>query len=246
VRRLLALVVVVGFLPTISDAEERRGRGHVTRLESPAGYFQIVRAWHTATPGKLAPLDQSGRPQLVLHAMYVDETVILPAATDMGGFLPCDLARATHALREPSSGNEQAIEPRTVDVLYRIQRRFGAQEIRVMSAYRTPKKGNSQGLHAMGRAVDFVVPGAADEDVARYARQMGFVGVGVYPLGGFVHVDVRVHSYFWRDASGPKHRSRERGILGELARSSDDAAIARGEAPPVADLTRGSNEDEDE
>jgi hypothetical protein len=80
-----------------------------------------------------------------------------------------------------------------------------------------------------GRAIDLVVPGASDEEVAKFAREQGFVGVGVYPVSGFLHVDVRERSYFWVDKSGPGKRSRTRGILTDVAAKSDAAAIARGE-----------------
>jgi hypothetical protein len=71
----------------------------------------------------------------------------------------------------------------------------------------------------------------ADEDVARFVRDIGFVGVGVYPVSQFVHVDIRPRSYFWIDLSGPHMKNRERGILADLAAKSDAAAIARGQAP---------------
>jgi hypothetical protein len=171
--------------------------------------------------------------------MYVDETVELVAASEHGGFAASDLDRAAHALREPATGNAHPIEPRTLDVIYRLQTHFNAHEVRVMSAYRTPTAKSGQGLHGKGRAVDFVIPGTADEDVARFAREQGFVGVGVYPLGSFVHVDVRERSYFWRDKSGPGHRSRERGILLDVARRGDEAALARGERAPLAFGVRG-------
>ena len=210
----------------------RASASHAARPTTPAGYYRIVRAWHTPTPGKAAPLDH-GRPKLVLHAMYIDETVALPAFSDSGGFGAEDLDRAARALREPATGNEHPLEPRTIDMLYRIQTHFEAQEIRVMSAFRTPVPGNGQGLHGKGRAIDFVVPGASDMDVARFARELGFVGVGVYPIGSFVHVNVRERSYFWMDKSGPGHTSRERGILLDVAQRSDAAARARGEVPPL-------------
>jgi hypothetical protein len=126
-----------------------------------------------------------------------------------------------------------------LDVVYQLQAHFGAHEVRVVSAYRTPKPGNSQGNHGRGRAIDFVLPGTTDTDVGRYAREHGFVGVGVYPNAGFVHVDVRQHSYFWIDTSGPGAPSREKGILTDLAARADDLAQQRGESPPPAILGDG-------
>jgi hypothetical protein len=104
----------------------------------------------------------------------------------------------------------------------------------VISGYRAPKPGKASN-HGKGRAIDLVVPGTPDEDVAKFAREIGFVGVGIYPTSGFVHVDVRDRSYFWIDSSGPGKRNRERGILGDLAKRSDAAASARGErgTPPL-------------
>jgi uncharacterized protein YcbK (DUF882 family) len=231
---VLAVAAVVVWC-VVADAQVRRPARAVpsraSRPTTPAGYYRIVRAWHTPSEGKAAPM-LSGRPELVLHAMYIDETMEMPAQTDRGGFSAEDLDRAAHTLREPATGNAHPLEPRTMDMLYRIQTHFEAQEIRVMSAVRTPVPGNGQGLHGKGRAVDFVVPGASDMDVARFARELGFVGVGVYPIGSFVHVDVRERSYFWMDKSGPGHKSRERGILLDVAQRSDAAARTRGELPP--------------
>jgi uncharacterized protein YcbK (DUF882 family) len=231
---LLTLAAVVAWCVVAGAQVHRPVRAvpaRAARPTTPAGYYRIVRAWHTPSAGKTVPMDH-GRPELVLHGMYIDETAVLAAQSDKGGFRAEDLDRAAHVLREPSTGNEHPVEPRTIDLLYRIQTHFEAQEIRVMSAYRTPVPGNGQGLHAKGRAVDFVVPGASDIDVARFARELGFVGVGVYPIGSFVHVDVRERSYFWMDKSGPGHKSRERGILLDVAQRSDTDARARGETPP--------------
>jgi hypothetical protein len=133
-----------------------------------------------------------------------------------------------HVLREPSTGNEHPVDPHVLDLVYRVQTHFGAQEVRIISGYRTPKRGGTSN-HGKGRAIDLVVPGVADEEVAKWAREQGFVGVGVYPVSGFVHLDVRERSYFWVDTSGPHQRSRTRGILAEIAAKSDAAALARGE-----------------
>ncbi len=79
--------------------------------------------------------------------------------------------------------------------------------------------------------------------MAKFARELGFVGVGIYPSSGFVHVDVRDRSYFWVDASAPGRRNRERGILRDLALKSDAAATARGESG-LAPFAIGADVDE--
>ena len=72
---------------------------------------------------------------------------------------------------------------------------------------------------------DLVVPGASDSDVAKFAREVGFVGVGIYPTSGFVHVDARARSYFWVDSSAPGRRNRERGIMGDLSYACGDHVL---------------------
>ena len=193
----------------------------------PPRYRQYVNTWHTPAANRAAPLDEAGRPKLVLVSLNTGDRFELAAATSRGGFAASDLDRAAHVLRDTGSGNEHPIEPRVFDVIYRIQTHFQAQEIRVISGYRTPHGRSSN--HGRGRAVDIVVPGASDADVAKFAREVGFCGVGIYPSSGFVHVDVRDRSYFWVDASAPGRRNRERGILGDLASRSDAQALARGE-----------------
>jgi uncharacterized protein YcbK (DUF882 family) len=240
-RRSALAMVLASALSSVASADGPvvHGSSHVSRPTIPSGYFYSVRYLHTPTPGRKAPVDIAGRPELVLRSVNLNESEAFMAADDTGGFASTDLPRAQHVLRESSTGHEFPVEPRVLDVLYLIQRHFNAQEIRVISAYRTPVEGNGQGNHGRGRAVDFVVPGADDQDVARFARGLGFVGVGLYPIGSFVHVDVRPQSYFWIDRSGPGHTSRERGVLPEIAAASDAAARERGEGPP--NLVPGEN-----
>jgi len=204
-------------------------RPTAARVRPPPGaYRSYVSKWHASDPAAHAPLDPHGRPRLVLVSLNTSDRAELDAASDRGGFAASDLDRASFVLREPSTGNQHPAEPRVVDLAYRIQTHFDAPEIRVISSYRTPHTRNASN-HGRGRAIDMVVPGVPDAEVASYARELGFVGVGIYPTSGFVHVDVRDRSYFWVDASGPGRRDRERAILGKAAAASDEAATARGE-----------------
>lgn len=229
------LVFAVVLVSTAAWAEAPKPR----TASKPAApkYGTYVKNWHTPTAGKVPSIDAAGRPMLAIFSINTNDRVELSAASDNGGFSARDLDRAAFVLREPSSGNLHPVEPRMLDVLYRIQTHFAAQEVRVVSAYRTPHGGSSN--HGQGRAIDLVVPGASDTDVAKFAREVGFVGVGIYPTSGFVHVDARARSYFWVDSSAPGRRNRERGIMGDLAKKSDEKAASRGEraTPPYAIAT---------
>ncbi len=196
--------------------------------KATAGYVKAVKNWHAVEGDEKQPVDGQGRPELVIYSLNTRNKIALRAASDRGGFSTRDLDTLSYVLREPSSGNQHPIDPALADLVYRIQTHFDAPEIRVVSCYRTPRRAHSSN-HGRGRAIDIIVPGATDDAVAKFAREQGFVGVGLYPTSGFVHVDVRSRSYFWIDSSGPGRRNRERGVLGDLAKKSDAAAIARGE-----------------
>jgi uncharacterized protein YcbK (DUF882 family) len=191
-------------------------------------YAQALRGFHAAST-RPAALDERGRPMLVLTTINRDETLAVATFDDDGGFSAADLERLAHLLRS-GEGAQHPMDPRTLGLVYRIQRHFDVPEIRVVSGYRLPRPG-SRSNHGLGRAIDLIVPGVTDEDVAKYARQFGFVGVGIYPTSQFVHLDIRTRSYFWVDASAPHRRNRERGILRDLAAKSDSGALARGQTP---------------
>jgi uncharacterized protein YcbK (DUF882 family) len=199
----------------------------------PMSYVEMVRMWHVAPSLSTRPLNADGRPALVLEMINTSERIEMFPERDDGGFSTVDLERASQALRDTKSGEVHAFDARILDLAYQIERHFEAPVLRIISAYRTPHRRHSN--HSRGRALDMVVPGVKDGEVAKFARTLGFVGVGVYPRSGFVHVDSRPKSYFWVDASGPGRRGRVVPILAKLAAASDASAIDRGQAPPDED-----------
>jgi uncharacterized protein YcbK (DUF882 family) len=215
---------------------------HPPTAKAPAPrYASSVRDWHTA-PTAPAPVDPAtGRPLLAVLSLNTRDRAEAAPASEQGGFSARDLDRLAFVLREPASGNQHPIEPRLVDLVYRIQAHFHAPEIRVISAYRTPRPGGTSN-HGRGRAIDMIVPGTSDQELAKFAREQGFSGVGVYPTSGFVHVDVRDRSWFWVDTSGPGRKNRGRGVLGDVAKKSDEQALARGDKP-IAPFAIGNDVD---
>lgn len=199
--------------------------------KAPPGPVAASRGWHQVAPGAKAPVDATGRMQLVLQALNTTDRTTLTAHGDHGGFSAEDLDRAAHVLRDPRTGNEHPVDPRTLDLVYRVAAHFNTPEVRIISGYRTPRPG-TRSNHGNGRAIDCVFAGTSDEEVAKFAREEGFSGVGTYPVSGFVHLDSRDRSYFWVDASGPGRKNRTRGILGDLAAKSDARAVARGDHAP--------------
>lgn len=187
-------------------------------------------SWTRLDENAQPSFDMYGRPMLVLYTLNGRERVKVSVGQD-GGIRSLDLLRIAQLLRSPGTGAVHPIEPELLRTVYALQTHFNAPEVRVISGYRMPK-GRGGSNHGKGRALDFVLPGVKNEDLANYARSMGFKGVGVYPLSGFVHVDVRDRSYFWVDSSAPGKKNRERGILGNVAKASDDAARQRGALPP--------------
>ena len=140
-------------------------------------YREMVRDWH-AQPSDEPATTPEGRPVLALEIINTGERVELSPLRDDGGFSPEDVQRAAHALRDPHSEAEWPADTRLLDLAYRLEMHFEAKALRIISAFRTPRRKHSR--HGTGQAFDLVVPGARDDEVARFARSFGFVGVGLY------------------------------------------------------------------
>ncbi|MDB4936533.1 MAG: Ribonuclease, partial [Labilithrix sp.] len=81
-------------------------------------------------------------------------------------------------------------------------------KLNVVSGYRPTSIGS---MHATGRAIDFRVEGAKNEDVVAFCKTLADTGCGFYPNSSFVHLDVRdpgAGHVSWIDASGPGETPR--------------------------------------
>ncbi|MCS6898761.1 MAG: DUF882 domain-containing protein [Myxococcales bacterium] len=113
-------------------------------------------------------------------------------------------AKAFARLLAPPKGRPHPIHHRLIALIAKVSDHFGGRPIEVVSGFH-PGKGGSPSQHSAGAALDFHIPGVRNEELRDYLRTFDQVGVGYYPNGGFVHLDVRSTSFSWTDTS----RTRE-------------------------------------
>jgi hypothetical protein len=98
------------------------------------------------------------------------------------------------------------VDPKLVMRLAQIAEHFmkaGPVKMEIVSGYRPTSSGS---LHATGKAIDFRLDGAKNEDVVSFCKTLNDTGCGFYPNASFVHIDVRdtgAGHVSWIDASGP-------------------------------------------
>lgn len=107
--------------------------------------------------------------------------------------------RLRHLMRCLRTTAETPVDPRLIDLLYRISQRTG-QKIVLVSGFRAPMFSLAQlSYHTRGMAADIRIPGMTPLMVRDLAASMGVRGIGYYPVSGFVHVDVRDQFTTWTD-----------------------------------------------
>jgi hypothetical protein len=107
----------------------------------------------------------------------------------------------------------------------------GGAKIEVVSGYRPTSIGS---LHATGRAIDFRMDGAKNEDVVAFCKTLNDTGCGFYPNSSFVHVDVRdpgAGHVSWIDASSPGEPPRY------VSQWPEPVAQAKAEKPDMIEKT---------
>lgn len=139
-----------------------------------------------------------------------------------GRLRPAALRRFSRLLRCAHTGKVRAIHWRVLVILYDVWLHFGLPQVTIFSGYRPPEVARLKtSKHVIGRAVDFTLDGVSNARIRDYLRRsFDHVGVGYYPNGFHVHLDVRKHKRFWIDYGG----------VGEAAQYS---------RTPLRDLRRG-------
>lgn len=206
--------------PTVRAKKAHKRRG--CRAFASPEYRRMVRNWRKV-PEIPAPRYRDGFRDLTFYSVNLGERIrLFPFLAD-GSLDPQAVVDIAHILRDKHTDAEHPMEARLIKLLYRLANRFKARQITVISGYRESAADEQlRGNHSRGRAIDIAIPGVSIANLAKEARTLGHVGVGLYPTSGFVHLDVRDGpSYFWIDRSGPGLRGCPFRVAAEVGARAD-------------------------
>ena len=116
-----------------------------------------------------------------------------------------------HVLRCRRTDVEKLMDPQLLTYLSAVYDHFGGKPLEVVSGYRNQRKLSSN--HTKGTASDIRISGVGIKQIKAFAETLdrGGMGIGIYPVSGFVHIDVRPPpSYRWTDYSPPNSNAAEK------------------------------------
>lgn len=137
---------------------------------------------------------------LAFRNLHTDEHAAITYWAD-GAYLDDALREINWVLRDHRTNEMLPMDTALLDLLHRLKQRLDSDAaFHVISAYRSPatnamlvQTGHGvvpMSLHTEGRAIDIRVPNRALATVRTAALHLEAGGVGYYPKGEFVHVDV--------------------------------------------------------
>lgn len=141
-----------------------------------------------------------------LRAENLDEEVRINIYKPDGSFDDAALAKLDELFRCARTGAVRAVRAELYEQLSRFFDHFEGKRIDLVSGFRWAERNSSRHYHAS--AMDIRIKGVSINEMYRFAESLdgGGMGIGLYPVSGFVHVDFRAPgepSYRWTDTTGP-------------------------------------------
>ena len=175
-------------------------------------------ARHPKVSGRVVPEDKLRqdplpRPSGNLHLVFpgVKDEVEVNIYNSDGSYNLDALEEASHVLRCRRTETEKPMDPQLLMLLSHVYDHFGSKPIEIVSGYRNQRKQTSN--HFKGTATDIRIAGVPPKKLREFAETLdgGGMGIGLYPRGQFVHIDVRPPpSYRWIDYSAPGSNEAEK------------------------------------
>ena len=134
-----------------------------------------------------------------LYETHRQETLTAEYWRD-GWYNPDVLAQLSHFVRDWRTDETTDVDPGLLDILFALQRSFGADEpLHIVCGYRSPttnaqlrrrnRRVARNSYHITGQACDIRLPGKGTGALREQAVALEAGGVGYYPRSGFIHVD---------------------------------------------------------
>jgi len=151
------------------------------------------------SPARVVQTTGSRIGKFTMQAANTGEEVEVSLNLDTGEVDAAGYTRLRHFMRCLRTTAETPIDPRLIDLLYRISQRTH-QKIILVSGFRAPMFSLATlSYHTRGMAADIRIPGMTPLMARDLAESMGVHGLGYYPVSGFIHVDVRDDNARWTD-----------------------------------------------
>ena len=170
-------------------------------------------------------------PKVELHAVNLNETIRWRPVDDKGQPRKGANAELTRFLRCWHTGRQHRVDGRLGKVLYQVARHYPGHRLEIFSGYR-PKKycTRAHSRHLTASAVDFRIDGVKNEALIAWLRSAFHpAGVGYYPNGVHVHLDVdRARDTYWidsGDAPAADDRQEPLAAIGDTAPATLDPAV---------------------
>ncbi|MBN1283607.1 MAG: YcbK family protein [Proteobacteria bacterium] len=145
------------------------------------------------------PTHLRGDGTVTIHRPITGERATFRYRDEKGDYDDHAFDEIAHLFRCRLTSEEHPIDPQLIEILDSIEDHFSADEVRLISAFRSQernammrKKGRrvaKGSLHMEGRAADIEVPGVSKIALRNFAHSLGQGGVGYYSKRSFVHVD---------------------------------------------------------
>jgi uncharacterized protein YcbK (DUF882 family) len=177
-------------------------------------------------------------PAVELFAVNLHETLKWRPVDDRGRPRKGADKELTRFLRCWHTGKQRRVDNRLGRVLYAVARHFPGKRLEVYSGYR-PKAfcTRERSRHLTASAIDFHVAGVRNEKLIGWLRETFHpVGVGYYPNGVHVHLDVdRMRDTYWVDAGdAPTPGGSPARPIAEIGDTAPGAVEATADEPVEA------------
>ncbi|MBN2724707.1 MAG: DUF882 domain-containing protein [Deltaproteobacteria bacterium] len=142
-------------------------------------------------------------PSMPVYHLHTGELVKIRLYDSRGVLRKKALKEFNHVARCFRTGKTMSLNYRLLVEVYEAWIHFGMPQVSIFSGCRQPPHASRTSRHVLGDALDFTFDGVNRKTLARYflkrrdVKKSYKLGIGYYPNGYHIHVDIRKNPGFW-------------------------------------------------